>query len=115
LIITSPISNPTGRIDSQTREALRGQVREAQQQLCDLGYALGGHGVDGVGGPDTTAALKAFQRDNGLPDTGFLDIHTQQQLSIQCQLNQGPQPDGITPLPDKDIQMDAVRNEVLLA
>jgi localization factor PodJL len=50
------------------RVALERQVRETQQLLAALGYDPGP--VDGVIGPRTRAAVRAFQADAGLPADG---------------------------------------------
>lgn len=47
------------------------QVRAAQVYLTYRGFAPGG--IDGVAGPRTTAAIKAFQAGVGLPQTGVID------------------------------------------
>ena len=49
-------------------------VMEMQADLTALGYYTGT--VDGFYGPDTEAAVKAFQKDNGLPVTGEFDEAT---------------------------------------
>ena len=49
-----------------------------QQRLRNLGYEVGA--IDGDVGPRTEAALRAFQRDNGLEATGSLDDATRQKL-----------------------------------
>lgn len=56
-------------------------VREVQQRLVDLGYNLGASGqkkdgVDGDWGPKTMKALLAFQKAQGIPETGVLDSST---------------------------------------
>jgi len=43
-------------------------IKAVQQILADQGYAPGA--VDGVMGAETRAAIKAFERDNGLDQTG---------------------------------------------
>jgi peptidoglycan hydrolase-like protein with peptidoglycan-binding domain len=53
-------------------------VRDAQVALRDAGFDPGQ--PDGVMGPKTQAALRAFQTSHGLPQTGRLDGATQQQL-----------------------------------
>lgn len=49
-------------------------IRDAQQRLVDLGYALGR--VDGVIGEATTGAIAMFQYTNDLEITGRLDAGT---------------------------------------
>jgi hypothetical protein len=57
-----------------------GQVRAAQSELGRLGYKPGP--VDGVIGPRTTNAIKAFQRAQQLPETGSLTPETLGRLRI---------------------------------
>ncbi len=57
-------------------------LREAQQQLSDLGYTPGP--VDGTMGNKTHGALKAFQHDHGLPPSGTLDTATRNALNINA-------------------------------
>lgn len=47
------------------------EVIEAQTLLTRRGYYLGA--VDGIEGRQTRAALRRFQRDTGLPETGGID------------------------------------------
>lgn len=53
-------------------------VYEVQKKLEELGYDPGS--TDGIWGKKTTSALKRFQRDNGLPETGQLDEQTRAKL-----------------------------------
>jgi phage tail tape-measure protein len=55
-------------------------VRAAQQLLNDKGYAAGS--VDGRWGPTTEAALKKFQKDSGIPESGTLDAQTTAALGM---------------------------------
>lgn len=75
----------TGVWDADTDEAMRsrlgggvsalqGTTAELQRLLIRLGYEPGE--PDGVWRAATTEALKAFQRDLGVPDTGVLDQAT---------------------------------------
>ena len=59
----------------------RDQVRAAQQALKDKGHDPGM--VDGVMGPKTQAALKDFQKSQGIQDTGRLDAETMAKLGIE--------------------------------
>lgn len=49
---------------------------QSQAALQIAGYDLGKYGIDGVNGPDTRKAIKAFQTDRGLKPTGILDTET---------------------------------------
>jgi len=53
-------------------------IKAIQNRLVDLGYGVGE--VDGLLGPRTRAALRAFQGDRGLPVTGLPDGTTQDAL-----------------------------------
>ena len=51
-------------------------VKKVQQALADLDYDLGKWGVDGIIGSKTEAAIKEFQKANGLKVTGIVDEET---------------------------------------
>ena len=53
-------------------------IETIQVRLVDLGYDVGE--VDGLLGPRTRAALRAFQADQGFPITGLPDGNTQRVL-----------------------------------
>lgn len=57
----------------------REQMLEAQQRLIDLGYLYGT--ADGIYGPMTADALKRFQGEQGLEQTGELNDSTVEALS----------------------------------
>ena len=56
----------------------RDDVRELQQRLADGGFDPGP--VDGIVGRQTRAALRAFQRERGLPADGYPDASVLQEL-----------------------------------
>lgn len=56
----------------------KSMMRKAQQVLSELGLYTGA--VDGLTGPRTKAAIKAFQSQMGLDVTGNLDIATMQAI-----------------------------------
>ncbi|HZQ59934.1 MAG TPA: peptidoglycan-binding domain-containing protein [Casimicrobiaceae bacterium] len=55
-------------------------VRDAQRALNDRGFNAGE--IDGRWGPNTEQAVLAFQRQNGLPQTGTLDERTLATLGV---------------------------------
>ncbi len=54
---------------------------EAQIALAGLGFSAGS--IDGIGGSQTAAALKAFQSQRGLEPTGWLDRETRRALVLR--------------------------------
>ena len=52
------------------------EVADIQKVLLALGYALPDHGVDGIRGPETVAAVKQFQKDNNLLIDGDPGVET---------------------------------------
>lgn len=66
------------------------EVRAYQAALVALGHDTGG--VDGIHGPKTTAALKAFQKTNGLPQTGKADTATLAKLKPASEPAKGGEP-----------------------
>jgi gas vesicle protein len=63
-------------------------IRMVQQSLKDSGYDPGP--VDGVQGPHTTAALKAYQKAQGLQETGQADSDTMAKLGVSAGAAGGP-------------------------
>lgn len=61
-VIKESISVPSGRVGPE--------IADIQKVLLQLGYKLPQHGVDGIRGPETSAAVKQFQTDNGLQVDG---------------------------------------------
>ena len=57
------------------------QVAAMQQALKDKGFDPGG--ADGVMGPRTAAALKAYQKSENLPTTGTMDSGTGAKLGVK--------------------------------
>jgi peptidoglycan hydrolase-like protein with peptidoglycan-binding domain len=56
------------------------QVKKVQKALQDKGMDPGP--IDGKMGPKTMAALKQFQKDQKLPESGKLDDQTREKLGI---------------------------------
>lgn len=57
-------------------------LRQAQTLLAGMGYNPGP--ADGTPGRRTTAALRAFQQDHGLPASGQLDSATRRALATRA-------------------------------
>ena len=55
-------------------------VRSVQQSLNDKGYDAGP--IDGQWGPNTEDAVRRFQQDSGLPQTGELEGSTLSALGV---------------------------------
>jgi peptidoglycan hydrolase-like protein with peptidoglycan-binding domain len=53
-----------------------------QRALERRGFSVGRYGIDGWYGPDTRAAVVAFQRREGLPVTGVADEATWEALDL---------------------------------
>ncbi|MBI4850642.1 MAG: peptidoglycan-binding protein [Acidobacteria bacterium] len=81
-------------------------LKRAQKSLLDLNYYKGP--LNGINGPSTRTAVRAFQRDYDLEQTGDLDLDTAYQLGL---VNE----DGIEILPVRilnataDKQRDSIR------
>jgi branched-chain amino acid transport system substrate-binding protein len=56
-------------------------TRDIQQLMTDLGYYTGP--IDGIWNQELTDAIKALQRDLGVPETGVLDAATLQAIYAQ--------------------------------
>ncbi len=74
-----PWSKPVDKA-GQARSAQILKIREAQTLLTDLGYQIGG--ADGAAGPKTQAAIKEFQKVNGMDATGVVTDDLIQRLEI---------------------------------
>ena len=72
LLISTPSFASAQQSKKQHASLARGQTREAERRLSDLGYWTGA--VDGLFDPATRAALIAFQKWEGRPITGQLTI-----------------------------------------
>ena len=66
--------------DQTTVQSIRDQIRAAQRALLRAGYNVGP--LDGIIGPDTERALRAFQKARQLPVTGELDKESLAALKV---------------------------------
>ena len=92
----SPASAAVEAPDAETTLNRRG-VRESQKLLRQLGYKPGG--VDGIVGPRTRTAVRAFQADLGVtPDGGLTEVLLEQlRTSASIQVAE-PAPEPATPV-----------------
>lgn len=67
-------------------------VRELQQNLLKLGYALPKYGADGGYGMETVEAVKAFQKKNGLEADGVYGSNTHKSLLAALESLKEPKP-----------------------
>jgi branched-chain amino acid transport system substrate-binding protein len=95
----------TGEYDEPTDAALRerlgdrldaftGAVSDLQEALTELGYYSGP--IDGRYSAETVAAVKAFQRDLGVPPTGVIDVATLRAIYARGQETGAPNQPGPT-------------------
>lgn len=64
-------------LESGQKKGSRGdQVKAVQEVLKGMGYDLGKWGVDGIIGKKTEAAIKEFQKKNGLKVDGIIGQNT---------------------------------------
>jgi peptidoglycan hydrolase-like protein with peptidoglycan-binding domain len=75
------------KADSSTMDR-SARVRMAQQALQEKGYNPGP--IDGVMGAKTRAALKEFQRKEGLEANGRLDMTTMSRLGMETRTSETP-------------------------
>ena len=67
-------------------------VRELQQNLLKLGYALPKYGADGDYGVETVEAVKAFQKKSGLEADGVYGSNTHKSLTAVLESLKDPKP-----------------------
>lgn len=70
-----------GLVAASTPLLAADSIRDVQARLQEKGFDPGP--VDGMMGPKTREAIRAFQTANGLPATGRLDEETQKKLGVE--------------------------------
>ncbi|WP_430232218.1 peptidoglycan-binding domain-containing protein [Nitrosomonas communis] len=85
-------------------------TQQAQIKLAQLGFAPGT--ADGILGPRTSAAIKAFQRQSGLPETGKLDNVTLKQLELSTPAPQVSTVEDWRSVPSQDELDDLVAHTI---
>ena len=71
----------TGAKESQGEKSAPYDIKKAQEALKNKGHDPGS--MDGVMGQQTRQAIRAFQKDNGLKESGTLDAETAEKLGIE--------------------------------
>jgi len=77
--VSTTSSDRTGKMSSMATDS--STVRNAQSALNDQGYNPGA--VDGQWGPSTQSAVRRFQSEHGLSQSGKLDSATLQALGLK--------------------------------
>ena len=98
---SSAAQAPTLAVSGLARGDRGDSVKSVQQALVNQGIDVAG-GVDGVFGPGTEAAVKAFQGQHGLPQSGTVDDATAIALGLASSpflgLTQGGRGDAVRDL-----------------
>jgi peptidoglycan hydrolase-like protein with peptidoglycan-binding domain len=93
-IVTPVVAQSGGASEAQrarsTTNAANADIKKAQEALKQNGHDPGL--IDGVIGPQTSAALRAYQKDQGLSPTGRLDDDTQAKLEPRSKSTPHGQP-----------------------
>jgi lipoprotein-anchoring transpeptidase ErfK/SrfK len=82
LALWSNLASATAAVQTNAGSDWSQSILEAQVALTQRAISPGS--VDGVMGSQTRAALRAFQRQEGLPVTGALDEATQSRLTLKA-------------------------------
>lgn len=71
----APVPEPTKLGDRDLKKGCEGEdVKELQNDLMKLGYALPNYGADGDYGSETQKAVKQFQLAHSLPNDGVMNV-----------------------------------------
>ena len=100
---------------SKGRREKKKEVREMQQLLIDRNYILPRFGVDGKFGPETLAAVKAFQKDYMDEVTGNVNDEMLEMLEDEENINKNPEandPNKVKELSKKG-EFEAFSQEVI--
>ena len=73
------------------RRGMRSQVKDMQQDLITLNYILPRFGVDGKFGPETLAAVNAFQADHGFEESDVVTSETLEAMKNTENINKNPE------------------------
>lgn len=80
----------SGSMGMSSQKLSSDQVRQVQEELAERGHQID---VDGIWGPKTQQALRDFQKEQGMQETGQLNQQTASALGLSGQ-SFGLQEDG---------------------
>lgn len=90
ITVETEIENEGYTIEEWTEALKRGaegsEIQIMQERLMELGHSLDKYGADGIFGPETEAALKAFQREVGIAETGIYDQATRDAFALKLNI-----------------------------
>lgn len=86
---SGPTPPPTPGLCPTLRQGSRGADVVRLQQLL-LGHGFNPGVIDGIFGPNTHAAVVAFQRSRGLVQDGIVGVNTWTALGVNCGTGPGP-------------------------
>lgn len=90
-VVKVTVPSPLPPLPSGTPRGWVLPVRDVQARLVQLGFLSGSQEVDGVAGPKTDGAVRAFQRQSGLKPDGIVGPKTATALlNPAAQPSQGP-------------------------
>lgn len=94
-----------GKAGPKTLEALKNEIGQTQRELGEMGYKGNGKALvaDGAYGPATADALRSFQREHGIPESGVADEATRSAVHAAAQTHapaRPPQPSPRLDSPD---------------
>lgn len=81
--VTNAVPVPDPSSNAASVWVPRGATNHLEAQIALAGLGISSGSIDGVGGSQTAAALKAFQMQQGLEPTGWLDRGTRKALLLK--------------------------------
>ena len=86
---TNPHGKPSALTGLYQNYTERAGVKAIQHALKEMGYNLGSYGIDGKYGSTTAAAVRQFQKDNGITTDGIVGDETRAKFKAKGYLTGG--------------------------
>jgi len=80
---SNAVPSSVGSSNAMPAWSPRGATNHLEAQIALAGMGISSGSIDGVGGAQTAAALRAFQLQQGLEQTGWLDRNTRRALMLK--------------------------------